>query len=136
MRVFLDANILFSASWSDGPIRRLLADLHEAGHVCIADGYVWSEAERNLIAHRSRAVAELHKLGAGIELHSRFAGEGVVLDDTGLPDKSARVLASAVALSCDALVTGDRTHFGALWGTTINGVRVLSPRMLAEAFWG
>ena len=136
MRVFLDANILFSAVWSDGAVRRLLNDLLEAGHACVADGYVWSEAERNLITHRSQALAALHELGAVIELHAPFAGGGVVLDAPNLPEKDEPVLASAVALRCDTLVTGDRTHFGGLWGTTVAGVRVLSPRMLAEALWG
>jgi len=32
-----------------------------------------------------------------------------------------------------ALVTGDRTHFGALYGRTIHGVTIHSPRTLAEA---
>ena len=135
MRVFLDANILFSAAWFDGPVRRLLADLVEA-HTCVADGYVWSEAERNLIAQRSEALTALHKLTAIVELHTDYAGRGVVLDSAGLPQKDVPVIASSVTLGCDTLFTGDRTHFGALFGTTVAGVRILSPRMLAQALWG
>jgi len=30
-------------------------------------------------------------------------------------------------------VTGDRTHFGALYGKTVAGVAIHSPRSLAEA---
>ena len=33
----------------------------------------------------------------------------------------------------DALMTGDRTHFGKLYGTTIEGVTIHSPRSLADA---
>jgi hypothetical protein len=43
------------------------------------------------------------------------------------------VLAAAIHQGCDALVTGDRTHFGALYGRTIHGVAIHSPRSLAQA---
>ena len=43
------------------------------------------------------------------------------------------MLGAAIRLRCDALVTGDRTHFGALYGRTIAGVTIHSPRSLAEA---
>lgn len=36
-------------------------------------------------------------------------------------------------LGCDALVTGDRTHFGSFYGKTLGGVKIHSPRSLAEA---
>jgi hypothetical protein len=49
-----------------------------------------------------------------------------------LPPKDRPVLAAAIRLGCDALVTGDRTHFGPLYGRTIHGVRIHSPRSLAE----
>jgi hypothetical protein len=39
-------------------------------------------------------------------------------------------------LGCDALVTGDRTHFGGLYGSTVRGVAIHSPRSLAEAILG
>jgi hypothetical protein len=42
------------------------------------------------------------------------------------------VLAAAIALDCDALVTGDRTHFGAGYGRAFGGVTIHSPRSLAE----
>ena len=46
MRIFLDANILFSAAKSDGAVRRLLHRLLEGGHECHVDGYVVEEARR------------------------------------------------------------------------------------------
>ena len=48
MRVFLDANVLFSAAKSDGAVRQLLARLATEGHNCMADMYVLAEARRNL----------------------------------------------------------------------------------------
>jgi uncharacterized protein len=48
-----------------------------------------------------------------------------------LPAKDRPVLAAAIHQSCTALVTGDRTHFGALYGRMIRGVTTHSPRSLA-----
>lgn len=45
-----------------------------------------------------------------------------------LPMKDAPIMAAAVLCGSDLLVTGDRLHFGHLFGKTLEGVRVLSPR--------
>ena len=50
-----------------------------------------------------------------------------------LPEKDRPVLAAAIDLRCQALITGDRTHFGTLYGKTVGGVTIHSPRSLAEA---
>ena len=44
-----------------------------------------------------------------------------------LPDKDLPILAAAIAARASALVTGDRRDFGHLYGTTIEGVEVLTP---------
>jgi len=49
-----------------------------------------------------------------------------------LPEKDRPVLAAAILGGCEALVTGDRTHFGALFGSAIEGVAIHSPASLAE----
>ena len=49
------------------------------------------------------------------------------------PEKDRPVLAAAIRHRCAALVTGDRTHFGPLFGKTVRGVTLHSPRSLAEA---
>ena len=41
--------------------------------------------------------------------------------------------ADAMRLKCGALVTGDRTHFGAGYGKSFGGVTIHTPRALAEA---
>jgi len=53
-----------------------------------------------------------------------------------LPEKDRPVLAAAIQLGCQVLVTGDRTHFGALYGKTLGGVKIHSPRSLAEMLLG
>lgn len=49
------------------------------------------------------------------------------LEEQSLPLKDAPILAAAVQARCDVLVTGDRTHFGALYRRRFRGVEVLSP---------
>ncbi len=47
MRVFLDANILFSASNPKWLTRRLLNALEQAGAALSSSAYAWDEAERS-----------------------------------------------------------------------------------------
>ena len=48
-----------------------------------------------------------------------------------LPEKDRPVLMAAIALRCDALLTGDRTHFGMGYGQTFDGVTTYAPAQLA-----
>ena len=132
MRIFLDANIIFSAAKSDGAVRELLSRLRVRGHHLCADGYVLAEARRNLALKDAKAMTALEGLLLHLEVApfqvTQLPPDAVDL----LPDKDRPVLAAAIRLRCDALVTGDRTHFGSLYGKTITGVTVHSPRSLAE----
>lgn len=133
MRIFLDANILFSAAKSDGAVRRLLALLGDAGHECCADTYVVEEARRNLALKAPGSLPALDRLVARIQVAQVKAGDARTGAVRSLPEKDRPVLAAAIDLGCQALVTGDRTHFGALYGKTLGGVTIHSPRSLAEA---
>jgi hypothetical protein len=132
MRIFLDAKILFSAAKSDGAIRLLLSLLAREGHVCCADGYVIEEARRNLAARASGDLANLDFLLRGVEVTSAHPADSAGTVESALPGKDQPVLAAAIRLGCEALVTGDRTHFGPLLGASIQGVTIYSPRSLAE----
>jgi uncharacterized protein len=133
VRIFLDANVLFSAAKSDGAVRHLIGLLIEAGHELCVDGYVIEEARRNLVAKATEGVAALAKLLARMHAASAQPGDVALEASLPLPAKDRPVLAAAIRQGCDALVTGDRTHFGALYGRAIHGVAVHSPRSLAEA---
>lgn len=133
MRIFLDANILFSAAKSDGAIRRLLALLAAAGHECWADAYVVEEARRNLAMKAPGNLPVLDRLLARIHVAPVRLHLAAVEAARSLPEKDRPVLAAAIHLGCHALVTGDRTHFGAVYGKTLGGVTIHSPRSLAEA---
>jgi len=133
MRVFLDANILFSAAKSNGAIRQLIEILLARGHECWVDDYVLVEARRNLRGKFPDAVPVLEALVP--LLHSGMAASPTVAvaDLAWLPEKDRPVLLSAIRLGCDALVTGDQRHFGAGYGKTFSGVTIHSARSLAEA---
>ena len=135
MRVFLDANILFSAAKSDGAIRELLRLLIEQGHDCRADDYVVIEARRNLAAKDASALVEFELLLKQLHISAAQAPGPELRLVNWLPEKDRAVLAAAIRLRCDILVTGDRTHFGAGYGKVYAGVAIHSPRSLAETLF-
>lgn len=136
MRVFLDANVLFSAAKSDGAVRALVRLLVDGGHECWVDDYVVIEARRNLGTKGAEAVAAFEALLSYVKRASmsRPLPDPAQLD--WLPEKDRPVLSAAMRLRCDALVTGDRTHFGAGYGRTFGGVTIHSPRSMADALLG
>jgi predicted nucleic acid-binding protein len=131
LKIFIDANILFSAAKTDGAIRSLVTTLLDAGHECWVDGYVLDEARRNVSAKAASALPLLDELVVRLSV-STVAPAVHAAGGHGLPDKDRLVLAAAAALGCDVLVTGDRTHFGKLYGRQAAGVRIHSPRSLYE----
>jgi predicted nucleic acid-binding protein len=133
MRVFLDANILFSAAKSHGAIHQLLRLLGERGHDCWVDGYVVAEARRNLLAKGREALAELDALLPQLHVAPTSSPSSATAPVEWLPEKDRPVMAAAIRLGCNALLTGDRTHFGSGYGKTFGGVTIYSPRSLAES---
>ena len=122
-RVFLDANVLFSAAWrADSGLLRLW----KLPLVLVSSPYAITEAERNLSRKRPEALARLTSLLEPVEIADGLAP----IEDSGLPAKDIPILAAAVAARCEVLLTGDVTDFGHVLGKTVLGVRVLTPAML------
>jgi hypothetical protein len=132
MRIFLDANVLFSAAKSDGPIRDLLELAGRAGHECWANTYVVEEARRNLALKQPARVAALEKLLDEMSVGGQSVADAELSASLPLAEKDRPVVLAAIHHRCSFLITGDRTHFGALYGKTLHGVTILSPRQLAE----
>lgn len=132
MRIFLDANILFSAARAEGAMRRLLALAEAAGHELWADAYVFEEARRNLAAKAPDGLTVLDAIARRIRIGGLPATQTLAPEAMALPEKDRPVLAAAIHHRCDVLVTGDRTHFGPFYGKQLQGVRILSPALLAE----
>ena len=125
--------MLFSAAKSDGAVHQLLMLLEKSGHECRVDGYVIEEARRNLVAKAPERLVALERLLSRMKTAGAQRSDTALEASLPLPARHRPVLAAAIRQSCTALVTGDRTHFGALYGRTIHGVTIHSPRSLAEA---
>lgn len=135
VRIFLDASVLFSAAKSDGAVRELLGRLRAAAHTLCADEYVVAEARRNLEVKGRDAPLALEVLLSQMEV-ANFHRTTLPPDMAALlHEKDQPVLAAAIHLECGVLVTGDRTHFGALYNRIIVGVSIHPPRSLAEFVW-
>lgn len=133
MRIFLDANVLFSAAKADGPVRALLAMLHGREHECWVDAYVMEEARRNLERKAPESRLMLEKLSRRWRMAATLPPATAFPRQVDLPEKDLPVLAAAIHHRCHVLVTGDRSHFGRPYGRTVHGVTIHSPRSLAEA---
>ncbi len=132
MRIFLDANVLFYAAQSAGAVRQLIQALQADGHALVADEYVATEARRN-IAGKAKADRQtyLQNLLSQIEIIAAHFPANAHAAVQWLPEKDRPVLMAAIALRCDALLTGDRTHFGMGYGQTFDGVTTYAPAQLA-----
>lgn len=103
-------------------------------HVLCADEYVAMEARRNLLAKAdAQAISRLDAWVKKIEVSPARADTATADNTAWLPGKDRPVLAAAIRLRCDALVTGDVTHFGKGFGKTFIGVSIYSPRLLFDA---
>ena len=136
LRHLTNQDILFSAAKSDGAVRALVSLLCDRGHECRVDAYVVAEARRNLAGKGPQAVQVLQALLGRLQIAPALVFDGAALELDWLPPKDRPVLAAAIRLGCDALVTGDRKHFGSAYGQQVGGVTIHSPRSLAEAVLG
>jgi hypothetical protein len=95
---------------------------------CLANDYAIEEARRNHAAKWPDAIERLDRLVKRCEIVSQLA----TAIEVGLPLKDTPILGGAIAGQATHLLTGDEKDFGEFWGTTIQGVKIVSPRMLAE----
>ena len=123
--MFLDANVLFSAAYA--PESCFLALWKRKGIRLLSSEYAVQEAERNLTG--VACLKRFKRLVSVIEIlpgHTATAPEisPLVAD---LPEKDRPILAAAIAAQATHLLTGDRRHFGRLYGRRIGGVLIQSP---------
>ena len=129
MKLFLDANVLFSAAHrEEGRAQELIA-LARAGHCeLLTSAHALEEARRNLAlkshGFEGRLVAALEHAVVVAEAPAPLVAWALA---HGLPGKDAPILAAAVHAKAHLLVTGDRRDFGHLYGHVIRGTRVVTP---------
>lgn len=122
-RVFLDANVLFSAAWrSDSGLARLWK---LRGVKLLSSAFALAEARANLeeAAQHRRLEALAHRL----ELVPEPPEPAPLPRGVTLPEKDRPILTAAIGGRAGVLLTGDARHFGAYYGKTIEGVRVMPP---------
>ncbi len=124
-RLFLDANVLFSAAYRKNAGVRRLWDLPDAELVTSA--YAVEEARRNLDTAERRS--DLEGLLEAVRVSNLLADSArrPEIEGSRLPEKDLPILRAAVASGATHLVTGDRKHFGHLFGKAVAGVLVTRP---------
>lgn len=129
MKLFLDANILFTAAYSKQGISRALFKLANVG-LCslVTSCYAVDEARRNLHLKAPAVLTVFDELIRQLVL-VREPSTALIAMMLALPliEKDAPIMAAAVEAKADILVTGDRKDFGHLFGQTVEGVLVLPP---------
>jgi predicted nucleic acid-binding protein len=127
MRIFLDANILFSAARPGSRMRAFLEVLSQEADL-LTNAYAVEETRRNLELKSPNGLKSLERLVRRCEMVSQLAADLEV----ELPLKDRPILGGAIAGHATHLPTGDERDFGRFWGKAVRGVKIVSPRMLAE----
>ncbi|MFN5968765.1 MAG: PIN domain-containing protein [Microcystis sp.] len=122
-RVFLDANVLFSAGYKSTRLRILwtLTDV-----TLLSSEYAVREAELNLSRFKPEAVEELNRLLKGVTISPQIQLPPLPAN-IALVEKDAPILQAAIGVQATHLLTGDVKHFGHLFGVTVEGVLILPP---------
>jgi uncharacterized protein len=116
-RVFLDANVLFSAAYRAGSGLVALWRLNTPQ--LRTSAYALSEAERNLAREdQRRRLAALVRSCEIVPTPSLVRLPPQVI----LPDNDEPILLAAIAAEATHLLTGDKAHFGRYYGTRLAGV--------------
>jgi predicted nucleic acid-binding protein len=124
-RVFVDANILFSAAYKPLSPLRQLWQLANVDLITSAQAVI--EASNNLSKMRPARLADLTQLLQSVTIFPDPLPGFVLPTGINLPDKDKPILRAAIDAQATHLVTGDVKHFGRYYGQTISGVLILPP---------
>ncbi len=120
-RLFLDANVLFSAAY------RADAGLHrfwKLKNVTLCTSrYALEEARINLTSEEQRA--RLAQLTAQVQIFE--AGEVELPREIWLPEKDIPIMLAAIEARATHLLTGDIRHFGPYFGKKVQGIEIMLP---------
>lgn len=135
LRVFLDANVLFTAAYSPDGLSALLIEIGAAGRlVLLTSQLAVIEARRNLEAKRPKGLARLDRHRRAVEVVTEPGPRDV---DRLAPDRLAAkdrpILAAAIAARATHFVTGGRRDFGPWMGNRGDlPLVVMTPRQFLE----
>jgi predicted nucleic acid-binding protein len=128
-RIFLDANVLFSAAFLENSGLARLWQLEDAE--LLSSAYAVEEARRNLALDRPPGVIRLERLTPKLTLVNPPGGLGLPAY-VRIDIKDRPILVAAIHGKANFLLTGDGRHFGHLFGKRIDGVTVLRPAQYFE----
>jgi predicted nucleic acid-binding protein len=120
-RLFLDANIFFSAAYR--PNAGLLQFWKLKNVTLCSSHYALEEARINLPEDAQKR--RLAKLAGRIEFFDPTQRE--LPPGVSLPEKDRPIFLAAMDARATHLITGDVRHFGAYFGKTIEGILVVTP---------
>ncbi len=110
MKVFLDANVLFTAAHNPRGKAAFIVELALNGHwEVVSSGFAIEEARRNLEVKFPNVLEVFEKLIRNISVAPDVAHETCPID---LPEKDVPIFLSAVVARCTHLLTGDLKDFG------------------------
>lgn len=128
-RVFLDANVLFSAAITPNGRTRAIFELSDDHITLLATEYAIEEAARNLERKFPARIPGLEELLESITVSDEPPAELIEELAPLVPDPGdAPILAGAVSGEANLLVTGNERDFRELYGTEVRGVLVLRPK--------
>jgi len=120
-RLFLDANVLFSAAYR--PAAGLL-QLWKLRDVALCSSrYALEEARINLAEEEQQR--RLSRLSEKVQLFEAARWE--LPSGISLPEKDMPIILVAMEARCTYLLTGDVRHFGPYFGKRIEGVAIVLP---------
>ena len=109
-RLFLDANVLFTAAHNPDGKAALILELAGAGHwEALTSTYAVAEARRNLERKAPQQAPALRELLRNVRVVAATKGAGCLLP---LPEKDRPIFASALEAGATHLLTGDIKDFG------------------------
>src|SRR5215469_17063870 len=120
-RLFLDANILFSAAYRQDSGLVQFWRLKDT-RLC-SSRYALEEARINLEENEQRR--RLEKLARHVHLYDAATRE--LPAGLSLPEKDVPIFLAAIEASATHLITGDIRHFGLYFSKQIVGILVLPP---------
>jgi len=128
VRLFLDANVLFTAAHNPEGLARLLFDLARHDVVTLISSHIAiGEARANLNLKAPDKVAALDRLLPDLDIVDPPSQPMRLLE---LPDDDQLIFGAAIASRATHLLTGDKKHFGPYFnerkrtgGVTIQTVR-------------